>query len=188
MPAHNWIPLKPNLDLSNQGSLLELNGNILYFFGGLRGINNRISVWNLLKNDWRPCSSTFGPGIKEAACFASTGGAGFASCVYQGKAYFYGGMYEVETDDYALLSDDLFSCAMLEDAAVHWERIQAVNTAGVPGKRFGATLAAHDGHLYLFGGLDADGRVLDEFFDFDLESRTWTRLYSKGVVGRPLSV
>jgi N-acetylneuraminic acid mutarotase len=62
------------------------------------------------------------------------------------------------------------------------------NHGGIPRERWGATMNAFDGKLYVIGGFSRNSRATDtleggflaDFHEFDLGRRLWRQIYPKG--------
>ena len=63
------------------------------------------------------------------------------------------------------------------DRSRFWKRLNAKGRT--PGRRSGAASVMVGTKLYIFGGYGGNGR-LDDFFCYDLEQKSWTKIESTG--------
>lgn len=62
-----------------------------------------------------------------------------------------------------------------------WESVRA--SSPEPSPRFAHSLVAHDGRLYLYGGILSNGTVVNSLWTFDMVSSSWERQHSQCITG-----
>lgn len=105
---------------------------------------------------------------------------GHCACSCGGKIFIFGGVVQTSVDGAHRESNDLLMFDPDDETLVK------INAAGtVPSPRSAATIAAVNSKLYLFGGLSNDCGWLGDFYVFDIETKTWSKLSTSGTGPSP---
>ncbi|XP_039248348.2 kelch domain-containing protein 2-like isoform X1 [Styela clava] len=192
----NWI--KPNIHSKKPSRRNKLGcwvtGDKIIFFGGygewscdsgdfigqgkfiadqsqwllhLMGWNNDLLLYDTVKNEWKGLQVDDNTPCPRAAHACAT--------VDETTGYLFGGRHQTDR------LDDLYSLTL---DSFQWTEIVTFNHKPT-GRSWLTLTAVDDGHLFLYGGLTTNGRVLGDGWIFSVETNEWDKLkYSQCGVKR----
>lgn len=95
-----------------------------------------------------------------------------AACAFSATVAVYGGV-----DEAGETIEEHSTIWLFHTEYQYWDSLDALNRdTHAPRARSRATLFESQGHLYVYGGIDAQGGLLKDVWKFDFAMRTWNQL------------